>query len=116
MILKFNENCSVCLIFLMLFICLNSSPDFESVFKSCTNDCFALLETHLHPLFFSRRHELIVSTGHENHDSAVKSEDNISDGKVIPLASVLPTVSRTVHQILGGIPNNFLDVTNNLFL
>jgi hypothetical protein len=30
----------------------------------------------------------------------------------LPFAGVLPLVTRTVHQVLNGVPNTFLDVSS----
>ncbi|EGF83659.1 hypothetical protein BATDEDRAFT_22540 [Batrachochytrium dendrobatidis JAM81] len=110
------------------------SSDFQFVLQSCLNESFELLLSQFKPQFSFLKDEPFES--HPNRKelnpvtastlSAVTDDGGETEGviktelakpdvftKTIPLAGVLPTISRTIHHIVNGVPNLFLDVISS---
>ncbi|KAL2911712.1 peroxin [Polyrhizophydium stewartii] len=106
-------------------------PDFEFVLKACLDESFDLLLSQFRPSFFTNdavgprtrsgrlSHEAsqaaAAATGAQPSvlDQALAQDaeaESVAQSKMMPLATVLPIVSRTVHHIVNGVPNLFLDV------
>ncbi|KAI8898577.1 Peroxin-3 [Globomyces pollinis-pini] len=89
------------------------SPDFNNVLSSCLDESFTLLYELFKPTFYDsvvslNPHKVSFSAGEGSTDSL---EDITS--KSVALAGLLPLVSRSVHQILNGMPNVFVDVLSS---
>ncbi|KAJ3022359.1 peroxin [Thoreauomyces humboldtii] len=89
------------------------SPDFRRVVTSCFDEAFDLLFKQIRPTFHvEQSYEIPKSAVVEvaEGDAPVAQETTSAPrGKVLPLAGVVPVVSRLVHHIVNGVPNIFLE-------
>ncbi|KAJ3160150.1 peroxin [Geranomyces michiganensis] len=94
------------------------SADFHKVVTLCFDEAFDLLLKQIRPTFFTDpEYKLPRSTVTEVRDSvdaaaaaAAASPEPALQGKSLPLAGVIPVVSRLVHNVVNGVPNIFLEV------
>ncbi|KND01018.1 uncharacterized protein SPPG_09176 [Spizellomyces punctatus DAOM BR117] len=86
------------------------SSDFRKVLKSCFDEAFDLLFKQLRPTFFAEQ-----ESRQRSHIAEVQEGEDIQDnaenkGKAMPLAGVIPVISRLVHHVVNGVPNIFLEI------
>ncbi|KAJ3167135.1 peroxin [Geranomyces variabilis] len=92
------------------------SADFHKVVTSCFDEAFDLLLKQIRPTFFTDPdYKLPRSAVTEVCDGADAASGSSSpepapQGKSLPLAGVIPAVSRLVHNVVNGVPNIFLEV------
>lgn len=88
------------------------SPDFQKVLSTCFDEAFDLLFKQIRPTFFAEAEARIPRSGVSEiqEGQAEPATENNDAGKAIPLAGVIPVVSRLVHHVVNGVPNIFLEV------
>ncbi|KAJ3174623.1 peroxin [Geranomyces variabilis] len=99
------------------------SADFHKVVTSCFDEAFDLLLKQIRPTFFTdpdyKLPRSAVTEVRDGADDAAaagvmtsgsSSPEPAPQGKSLPLAGVIPAVSRLVHNVVNGVPNIFLEV------
>ncbi|ORX88320.1 Peroxin-3 [Basidiobolus meristosporus CBS 931.73] len=86
------------------------SPDFVVVRQSCLDEAFSFLSYNMRSTFVLKGADTRPSPKLYELDSA---EDPIADQtteRAVPLVSLLPVISRQVHHIINGVPNNYVEI------
>ncbi|KAF9898726.1 peroxin, partial [Linnemannia zychae] len=83
------------------------SPDFSTVLSSTLATTFARFNLALQPTF----NPFLLSPPQTNTSSAViaEIEDDEDIDRAVPLITLLPLVSRQVHLIINGVPNEYVE-------
>ncbi|KAI8053261.1 Peroxin-3 [Syncephalis plumigaleata] len=87
------------------------SPDFTTVLARCLDESFGLLLNRLQSSLFPDPLPDLQLTTSSIHELTASEEAAMK--KQIPLAKLLPDVSRQVHEILNGVPNTYLELISN---
>ncbi|KAG0216140.1 Peroxin-3 [Mortierella sp. GBAus27b] len=80
------------------------SPDFATVLSSSVATTFARFNLSLQPTFSP-----FLTSPPRSTDSGIEEITQGDADCSIPLATLLPLVSRQVHLIINGVPNDYLD-------
>ncbi|KAG0276766.1 peroxin [Linnemannia exigua] len=83
------------------------SADFTTVLSSTLTTTFARFNLALQPTF----NPFLLSPPQTNSSSAViaEIEDDEDIDRAVPLAQLLPLVSRQGHLIISGVPNEYVE-------
>ncbi|KAJ3268677.1 peroxin [Terramyces sp. JEL0728] len=89
--------------------------DFRLVLGYVLDDCFKLLLDTMKPFFIESVGNQKIGSGVSFISGAEEDLDQSQESleanyKVFPVAGILPMVSKSVHQVLDGMPNLFLNV------
>ncbi|KAJ3043653.1 peroxin [Rhizophlyctis rosea] len=88
------------------------SPDFQKVLHKCLDTSFDLLMKHTQPAF--EVNSSVVKSTRIGTEDMEASQENIAppSEKELPLAGVIPVISRLAHQILNGMPNAYVEAVS----
>ncbi|KAI8919403.1 Peroxin-3 [Powellomyces hirtus] len=97
------------------------SSDFQKVLTSCFDEAFDLLFKQIRPTFFVEGEyklpKSVVSEVTDSESATAGSSTIVPEpagpaprGKALPLAGIIPVVSRLVHNVVNGVPNIFLEI------
>ncbi|ORY06183.1 Peroxin-3 [Basidiobolus meristosporus CBS 931.73] len=83
------------------------SPDFVVVRQACLDEAFSLLNYNLRSVFLGN-----VSPTAKVYE--MNSPEDPATEKAVSLAALLPIISRQVHQIINGVPNEFVEMLSTV--
>ncbi|KAK9711860.1 peroxin [Basidiobolus ranarum] len=86
------------------------SPDFVVVRQSCLDEAFSFLSYNLRTTFLSKGTPVRPTPKLYELDSPEDPTVDQASERAIPLVSLLPVISRQVHQIINGVPNEYVEI------